>query len=153
MKELFEFYLAEEGLPNPDHIKPDQPYLFSSIFTCMCLWYSLLYATCEGIEQQGQIQLISIAPKYDQAQGILRRFRNAMFHVQPTYWSAKLTDVLYNSDIPTVIREIHSQIGEWLRIEFKPFEEQTRNDNSQQKNQGDGRGVRSCFLQNRPCPA
>lgn len=33
----------------------------------MCLWYALLYATCEGIEQEGQFDVKSIAPTYDAA--------------------------------------------------------------------------------------
>lgn len=123
MKELFEFYLAKEGLPNAENLRPNQPYLVSSMFTCMCLWYALLYATCEGIEEEGKLDIKTIAPKYDVARGVLRRFRNAMFHVQPEYWTNKITDILHDSELPTTIREIHQQLGDWLKIEFKPFEE------------------------------
>lgn len=123
MKELFEFYLAKEGLPSEDALAPDQPYLLSSMFTCMCLWYGLLFATCDGVEA-GKVSMESIAPEYGQVKDTLRRFRNAMFHVQPDYWSEKLMAVLRDESMADTIRQIHVQVETWLRENFEPFERQ-----------------------------
>ena len=123
MKELFEFYLEKEW-PIPDEdLKPDSPHLISSLFTCMCLWYGLLYATCDGIEAHAKVKVASIAPDYDKASAKLRRFRNAMFHVQPEYWSDKLMDVIGDGNLPDTIRAIHKQVGDWLEGQLRPVAE------------------------------
>lgn len=126
MKELFEFYLKKEGLPAEESLAPDQPYMLSGMFTCMFLWYGLLYVTCDGIEKVGEAKMSDIAPTYDAAKEKLHRFRNAMFHVQPRYWSPKLMDVLKDRKIIGQIRAIHVKVGQWLETQLKPYAENTQ---------------------------
>lgn len=126
MKELFEFYLKKEGLPAQESLAPDQPYMLSSMFTCMFLWYGLLYATCDGIEEVSAARMSDIAPTYDAAKKTLRRFRNAMFHVQPCYWTPKLMDVLKDGKIVEQIRATHVKVGQWLETQLKRYAENTQ---------------------------
>ena len=119
MKELFEFYLKKEGLPSPESLAPTQPYLLSSMFTCMSLWYGLLYVTCEGIENAQNVNICDIAPAYPKNKASLRRFRNAMCHVQPKYWTPKLFNILKDANVVDDIRSIHEQVGEWLKSQLR----------------------------------
>lgn len=91
----------------------------------MCLWYGLLYVTCDGIEEHAKIRVSTIAPEYAKISSTLRCFRNAMFHVQPGYWSGKLMRVIEDGDTPTAIRAIHTSVGAWLEKELKPIANRT----------------------------
>src|SRR5712692_505346 len=88
MKELFEYYLSKEG-PLTDFTMMD---LFSSsLGTCMCMWYSLLYETCEGLRGSGKVDIAGeIDPNYGKFRGRLKNFRDATFHVQPQLEPEKL---------------------------------------------------------------
>jgi hypothetical protein len=125
MKELFEFYLAEEWPIPEEHLGPTSPYWISSIFTCMCLWYGLLYVTCDGIEEHAGVKVTSIAPSYNKISFTLRRFRNAMFHVQASYWSDKLMNVIRDDKIPDDIREVHKLVGAWIEKKLLPYTKKT----------------------------
>ncbi len=111
MKELFEFYLANEE-PQVDIMASD--FFLSSIGTCMWLWYALLYATCEGL-QAGKVNVAEeIDPTYRTWCNKLRLFRNAAFHVQEHLEPSKFTDVLRSEEIVPVIRGLHQNVGEYL---------------------------------------
>jgi hypothetical protein len=124
MKEIFEFYLAEEWPIPEEDLGVRSPYWTSSIFTCMCLWCGLLYVTCDGIkEHAGEKVLLSIVPTYGKIRKKLRLFRNAMFHVQPSYWSSMLMDVVQDDKLPTDISEIHKSVGAWIEDQLLPHVE------------------------------
>lgn len=112
MKELFEYYLSKEG-PLTDFTMMDL--FLSSLGTCMCMWYSLLYATCEGLQEKGKVNIAGeIDQNYDKVCCELRRFRNATFHVQPQLEPEKLMVVLKNPDIVPIIRTLHERVGAYL---------------------------------------
>ena len=123
MKELFEYYLKEEGVPSKESLLSDQPYMVSSMFTCMCLWYGVLYVVCDGIEKIGRAEMSEIAPVFNKARKMLYGFRNAMFHAQPKYWSTELVSVLHNERIAETIRATHVAVGAWLEEQLKPYAE------------------------------
>jgi|LGVF01.2.fsa_nt_gb hypothetical protein len=124
MREMFEYYLKTEWPILPESVERDQPYMLSSIFTCMCLWYGLLYVTCEGIDEYSDTAVSTVAPEFDSVRNTLRRFRNAMFHVQPKYWSDKLMAVLEDEPIVDSIRNTHSKVGTWLEEHLESYAKQ-----------------------------
>ncbi len=81
--------------------------------TYMCLWYGLLFAVCEGLRKQG-VSISSVQAEIDSVYDSLRLFRNAVFHVQPKYWSRKLLDFMVVEGNATKVHCIHNRIGEWL---------------------------------------
>lgn len=118
-KEMFEYYLNKEWPIPTESLNPTSPYFISSLFTCMCLWYALLYATCDGIEQEAKIMVVEIAPEYEYLGPKLPHFRNAMFHVQAHYWSPKLMSVITDKDMPAQIRKVHDQVGNWIKSQVE----------------------------------
>jgi len=77
MKELFEYYLSKED-PLADFIMMEL--FLSSLGTCMCMWYSLLYVTCEGLQGSGKVDITGeIDPNYGKVRNKLKEFRNAAF--------------------------------------------------------------------------
>jgi hypothetical protein len=118
-KELFEFYLRKDfpSLSEDDIGSPE--FFVSSMVTCMCLWYALLYATCDGIKEYAGVDVSTIAPAFAKSGEFLRHFRNATFHVQHEYLSEKLMDVLREPDMATAIRSIHDNVGEWLKCQVE----------------------------------
>lgn len=117
-RELFEYYLRKDFPNITEDFTFDESFFVSSMATCMGLWYGLLYVTCEGIDDSGKVQVSSIAPEFDQkTSDLLRRFRNAMFHVQDEYWSPKLMDVLREPDTAEAIRAVHQKVGRWVEGE------------------------------------
>ncbi|MGC8495344.1 MAG: hypothetical protein ACP5SH_26825 [Syntrophobacteraceae bacterium] len=126
-KELFEYYLRTEGQPSPESLKPDKPYMLSSMFTCMFLWYGLLYVTCDGIEKVGKTKMAHVSPTFNQVKGTLYQFRNAMFHVQPQYWSPKLLNIFRDQQTVERIRATHVNVGTWLEEQLKPYTQRNAN--------------------------
>jgi hypothetical protein len=123
MRELFVHYLRLDypNLSDKDYSHPG--FFVSSMVTAMVLWYGLLYATCQGIEDSGKFNITQIAPAYPKVRERLRRFRNAAFHVHPKWWSPKLMDVLREPEDATDIRCVHDAVGAWLRNEFEQYDE------------------------------
>jgi hypothetical protein len=116
MKELFELRLTAEG--PLENITMANLFL-SCLGTCMCLWYSLLYATCEGLEEGGVDISYEFEMTYPEVRNKLRRFRNATFHVQDDLEPDKLMDILRCDEIVTTIRTLHQKVGEYLVREIK----------------------------------
>ena len=113
-KEKFEYHLK---LDTPDAFSDDN-FLFefynSSTGKSMVLWYALLYATCEGIQQLYKqdyygnvVNIYNISHDYKDFENDLRRFRNATFHVQEEYYSEKFMNILKVAEYATTIRKVH----------------------------------------------
>lgn len=126
MKELFEYYLRKEGLPPEESLNPDQPYMLSSMFSCMFLWYALLYVTCDGVEKVGKAKMSDVSSAFNKVRKTLYQFRNAIFHVQSQYWSQKLMDVFKDEEIVDGIRATHVSVGTWLEEQLKPYTKSTQ---------------------------
>lgn len=81
--------------------------------TYMCLWYGLLFAVCEGLRKE-KVVISLVQREIDSVYDSLKLFRNAVFHVQPKYWSRKLLDFMVVEGNATKVHRIHNGIGEWL---------------------------------------
>ncbi len=85
---------------------------------CMCLWYGLLFAVCEGL-RAGRFTVPTVQADIDGIYGDLKLFRNAVFHVQPRYWSAKLFKIMQDQSSARKIKDIHDAIGSWLLTQLQ----------------------------------
>lgn len=90
----------------------------------MYLFYSFVYSTVEGWQESGEKddrlkQLLSETNKLDK----LRRFRNAVFHVQKEFISPKTISFLDEKDTEHWIREVHFALGKALENhpDIKPY--------------------------------
>jgi hypothetical protein len=79
----------------------------------LCLWYGLLFTICEGLRQNA-FTVPGAQAEIDSIYDSLRVFRNAIFHVQPEYWSPKLFRLLEDPDSASRIVKSHAEIGKWL---------------------------------------
>jgi len=93
-------------------------YAISSVGTHMCLWYGLLFTVCEAIRED-HVVVQDAEPFFSEIYEDLRRFRNAIFHVQTEYWSPKLFEIMERKDSPTKIKKVHEEIGKWLLAELQ----------------------------------
>lgn len=99
-KEEFEYHL---NIDFPDIFNSQDTniefFLFnSSTGKCMLVWYSLLYAVCEGIKKlykrdfnDNIVDIYKITPNFKNIEDDLRIFRNATFHVQDKYYTKKIS--------------------------------------------------------------
>jgi hypothetical protein len=88
-------------------------WFLSSAGMHMCLWYGLLFVVCQAL-RQGGFEVPNLQPEIDEIYEGLHDFRNAIFHVQPKYWSDKLFKIMKDPESPTKIRNVHKGIGKWL---------------------------------------
>ena len=122
-KELFEYYLQKDYPDISRNFEFDEAFFASSMVTCMCIWYGLLYVTCDGINSYLKKKVEDIAPEYIKIRKILYDFRNATFHVQPKYWSCKLMNVLKEEHTADIIRTVHKKVGVWLEEQLTSLTE------------------------------
>lgn len=120
-KEEFEYHLK---IDTPDSFSDDNfllEFYNSSTGKSMILWYALLYAACEGIQQLYKrdyygniVDIYNISREYKEIENDLRRFRNATFHVQEEYYSTKFMNILKVAEYASKIRRVHKDIGDYV---------------------------------------
>lgn len=78
----------------------------------MCTWYGLLFGVLEVVK----IEKLDIEglEDLDTIYHELRKFRNAVFHPQPKYWSQKFVPFLTAPNSVTKIRKIHDALGKYF---------------------------------------
>ncbi len=85
-------------------------------FHYMSYWYSALFVVVEGWQelklQDARIDaLLSDASKL----GLLRRYRNGVFHFQKKYFDDRFVDLISKDDgFVTWIRNLNQEIGRWF---------------------------------------
>jgi len=79
----------------------------------MCLWYGVLFSVLEALRKI-KVTVPGIQKDIDQMYPILRRFRNAVFHVQEDYWSEKWRNLILDNASAEKINLIHKQVGIFL---------------------------------------
>jgi hypothetical protein len=84
----------------------------------LCLWYALLFPVCEALRVHKMVVPNAQQNMKDIYQS-LKEFRNAMFHVQPVYFSPKMWDVLNNNSTQAKIGKVHDEIGEWFHLKLE----------------------------------
>ena len=84
----------------------------------MCLWYGLLNAVVEALEEE-QFCVTIVQNEIAEIRDSLRLFRNAVFHVQGKYWSEKLIRIMEQPGSAKTILRVHEAIGQWLLDEIR----------------------------------
>ncbi len=101
-----------------DDIKDPEVFIVQPAGTYMCVWYGVLFAVCEGLREKG-IVIPEVQQGIDEIYDSLRLFRNAVFHVQPRYWSDKLHGFVALEGSALKVRRVHEGIGNWFLTELK----------------------------------
>jgi hypothetical protein len=114
-RELFLNYLRQDFPSMPVAAIGSPSFFVSSMVTAMCLWYALLYVTCDGLSRFGGVMVEEIAPDYAKVKANLEAFRHAIFHVQPRYWSHGLRNLLTDAAAADQIGTVHRGVGAWLQ--------------------------------------
>jgi hypothetical protein len=103
------FYEMLREAPSPSE---DEGFLTAEAYCSMYLWYALLWSVIEGfqdpdIEFRGQF-----AVDIERMSDVLRRCRNAVFHVsEGRYWDARLFELMNMPDSAEVIQRISTGFG------------------------------------------
>jgi len=79
----------------------------------MCLWYGVLFTVLESLREI-KVDVPEIQKDINQMFPILKRFRNAVFHVQKDYWSDKWRNLILDDVSSDKITLIHKQVGIFL---------------------------------------
>ena len=84
----------------------------------MCAWYAFLYSVIEGLK--GRDVKVDFAPTLDsELEGILKGFRNAVFHSPSDYWDKRLIALFAAADAGRKIRKVHQEIGDAFLKRYK----------------------------------
>lgn len=118
-QQFFSFYDNEIHHHSIENVRDFVELSMSNTVTNLFISYGLLYVVCDGIESELSIRVNEIAPSFENARERLRRFRNAVFHVQPEFWSPKLLEIFNDPNMADEIALIHQQVGDWLKIQMK----------------------------------
>lgn len=98
---------------------PDKSNSFLGNFTIetywmfMSLWCAVLFTVLEALKEN-RIKIPEVQNEIDQMYQILKRYRNAVFHVQPKYWTKKWRDLILDNTSAYKIQKIHKQVGIFL---------------------------------------
>ena len=79
----------------------------------MCLWYGVLFSVLEALKKI-KVNVPEIQKDIDQMYPILKKYRNAVFHVQEEYWSDKWRNLILDDTSADKINLIHKQVGIFL---------------------------------------
>lgn len=111
-----------EQLANTQDIKSLQNYHVSEVGVYMMYWYSSLYAVVEGYKDFN-MENIAIEKLLEDSEKIelLRRFRNAAFHVQKEYFSEKYIDFIVAQNSAEWVSNLSETFGQYFRNEMDKF--------------------------------
>ena len=79
----------------------------------MCLWYGILFLVLETLKEI-KISVSKIQEDINKMYPVLKRYRNAVFHVQEEYWSVKWRNLILDDSSADKIHLIHKQAGIFL---------------------------------------
>lgn len=91
---------------------------------CMSYWYAGLYVVIEGWnELKLNDAKIDTLLKMAEFVGLLRRYRNGVFHFQADYFDKRFVDVLsQEKDYVKWIRKLNSELGRFFLEWFKRYD-------------------------------
>lgn len=122
MKKKFEEELRNNGwLPKKEESVLLLPYKMMShpVGTYMAYWYGGLFVVCEGWQELNlEDQTIDNLPNNSNL-GLLKRFRNGIFHFQKDYFDSRFIDFQQSTDSAKWIRELSEAIGSWFLAHIK----------------------------------
>jgi hypothetical protein len=90
-----------------------QPY-----WMLMSLWYSMLFTVLEALDES-KIEVPDVQSEIDELYPILKRYRNATFHIQKGYWTQKWSDLVLDDTSADKVHKIHRQVGAFLLKSMK----------------------------------
>lgn len=79
----------------------------------LSLWYSILFSVLEVLKNN-KIKIKDINKEINFIYPILKRYRNAVFHIQKKYWNDKWRDLILQDKTADIIIKVHKRIGEFL---------------------------------------
>jgi hypothetical protein len=83
----------------------------------LCLWFGLEFVVCDALRERKLV----IPNAQKEINGIYKsfeRFRNAIFHVQPKFFSPKMFELLNDPTHQARIDKAHKEIGQWRSNEI-----------------------------------
>ena len=94
-----------------------------SMALAICVWYALIYVVIEGYEERGlhDKAVDALLEKREYVKK-LKRFRNAMLHVQKDPMSAKMVDFLQMEQSAAWVQELNSAFDSFFG-NYSPMEE------------------------------
>ncbi len=90
------------------------------MYIFMFIWWGLVFCMCEAFKKK-EIIIPDIQKDIDDIYDDLRRFRNAIFHVQDKFVSHKFRKLLTNKDFLVKIENIHNGIKKYLDNKANTF--------------------------------
>jgi hypothetical protein len=79
----------------------------------MCLWYGVLFSVLEALREI-KVNVPEVQKDIDKMYLTLKKYRNAVFHVQKEYWSNKWRNLILDETSAKKINLIHKQVGIFL---------------------------------------
>jgi len=109
-RQLFEQMMTR--YPSPPGIASED---FINLQTSMGLWYGALYAVVEAWRDYVKpsdptVDQLIADPKTDK----LRKYRNAVFHYQPDYFSPKMLEAMQEPDFVPWVTLLHKELGRYF---------------------------------------
>jgi hypothetical protein len=79
----------------------------------LCIWYGLLFTVCEGLRTD-RLTVPGVQNEINTLYPSLKLFRNAIFHIQPDYFTEKIFSFLQDPGTDSTIKTIHDGLDEWF---------------------------------------
>lgn len=79
----------------------------------MCLWYGVLFSVLEALREI-KVNVPEVQEDINQMYPILKKYRNAVFHVQEDYWPDKWRNLILDDTSAEKIHLIHKKVGIFL---------------------------------------
>lgn len=87
----------------------------------MCLWYSLLFSTLEGL-RRWKVEVKDAQSEINEIYEPLKKLRNSVFHPPQKYWDTRYFLLFKTNDVGNKIRKIHSSLDKlFLEVLDKPL--------------------------------
>jgi hypothetical protein len=114
-RDLFEKELARQPISESD---ATTFYIQDSVIF-MSYWYAGLYVVVEGyLELEFHDKIVDQLLKSPHV-GLLKRYRNGVFHFQKKYFDARFEDFISAQDIVPWVRALNKEIGRFFLAELR----------------------------------
>jgi len=101
-----------DALPD-QHLDLSKDFTIEPYWMFMCLWYGLLFSILEAL-RESKVKVAEVQDEIAHLYTALRKYRNAVFHVQRGYWTEKWRKLILDDESANAIHRIHKQVGRFL---------------------------------------
>lgn len=116
-REHFRAWAGEQG-PAPKE-QPGRRLWFQAAMAYLGYWFASLYVVVEGWTELGLEDEVIRGLLTSPNSQLLRRFRNAVFHFQPTYFDRRLTDLIASKeDAAAWAASLHDAFSDYFLRRF-----------------------------------